>query len=64
MESVYTKLALYGSTNQCTRTDNVFFPISEVYNGTVSPTTICHDFNLAKIYDFWRKLCSPEIWDI
>ena len=36
MESIYTKLALYGRKNECTRTDNVFFPISEVCNGTVS----------------------------
>ena len=25
MESIYTKLALYGSKNLCARTDNVFF---------------------------------------
>ena len=27
MESIYTKLALYGSTNECARTDAVFLPI-------------------------------------
>ena len=38
MESIYTELALYGSNIECARTDNVFFPISEVCNGTVSLT--------------------------
>ena len=36
MESIFTKLALYGSKNECARTDNVFSPISEVCDGTVS----------------------------
>ena len=36
MESIYTMLALYGSKNECPRTDNVYFPISEVCNGMVS----------------------------
>ena len=36
MESIYTELALYGSKNECARTDNVFSPISEVCDGTVS----------------------------
>ena len=36
MESIYTELALYGSRNECTKTDNVFSPISEVCDGTVS----------------------------
>ena len=36
MESIYTELALYGSNIECARTDNVFFPISEVCDGTVS----------------------------
>ena len=36
MESIYNELALYGSKNECARTDNVFSPISEVCNGTVS----------------------------
>ena len=36
MESIYTELALYGSKNECARTDNVFSPISEVRDGTVS----------------------------
>ena len=37
MESIYTKLALYGSKNECARTDTVFYHISEVCDGTVSP---------------------------
>ena len=36
MESMYTELALYGSKNERARTDNVFFPLSEVCDGTVS----------------------------
>ena len=36
MESVYTELALYGSNNECARTDTAFLPISEVCNVTVS----------------------------
>ena len=36
MESIYTKLALYGSRNKCARTDNVFSPISEVCDGMVA----------------------------
>ena len=34
MESLYTGLALYGSHNECARTDTVFLPISEVCDGT------------------------------
>ena len=36
MESIYTELALYGSKNECAKTDNVSFPISEVCDGMVS----------------------------
>ena len=36
MESIYTKLALYWSKKECAKTDNVFSPISEVCNVTVS----------------------------
>ena len=36
MESLYIGLALYGSQNECARTDTVFLPISEVCDGTVS----------------------------
>ena len=36
MESKYTELALYGSNNECVRTDTVFLPISEVCDGMVS----------------------------
>ena len=35
MEGIYTKLSLYGSINDCARTDNAFLPISEVCNGTI-----------------------------
>ena len=33
MESIYIELALYGSKNECARTDNVYFAISEVCDG-------------------------------
>ena len=36
MKSIYPKLALCGSKNVWARTDTVFFPISEVSDGTVS----------------------------
>ena len=36
MKSKYTELVLYGSKDECNRTDNVFFPISEAFVGTVS----------------------------
>ena len=36
MVSTYTELALYGSQKECAKTDNIFFPISEFCNGTVS----------------------------
>ena len=41
MESTYTKLALYGSKNECARTDTVVLPISEVCDGTVSLWIAC-----------------------
>ena len=36
MEIIYTNLALYRRRKKCARTDNVFSPISEVCDGTVS----------------------------
>ena len=36
MESIYSELTLYGIKNECERTDNVLFPISEFCDGTVS----------------------------
>ena len=41
MENIYTELALYGSKNECAQTDNVFSPISEVCDGTVSLLGLC-----------------------
>ena len=38
MESIYTELALYGSKNECVRTDTVFLHISQVCIVTVSLT--------------------------
>ena len=51
MESIYTELALYGSKNECARTDTVFLPISEVCNGTVS--LLCH---VEQSTDLWTNL--------
>ena len=42
METIHPELALYGSKNVCARTNTVFFPISEVCDGTVSLTNIRH----------------------
>ena len=36
MKSAYTELALYGSQNVCSKTDNIVSPISEFSDGTVS----------------------------
>ena len=36
MESLYTEFSLFGSKTECARTDDVFSPISEVCDGTVS----------------------------
>ena len=36
MRSIYTKLALYGSTNYCARIDTFFLPNSEVCDDSVS----------------------------
>ena len=36
MESIYAELALYGSKNECAKTDTVFLSISEVCDGMVS----------------------------
>ena len=52
MESIYNELAVYGSENECARTDTVFLPISEVCDGTVSltkvvPYTYCFGLNKA-----------------
>ena len=61
MESIYAELALYGSKKECARTDNVFFPISEVCNGTVSLSDegVCRTAlatpGLLKIQPYWGK---------
>ena len=47
MERIYNELALYGRKNECARTFNVLFPISEVYNGTVS---LSQNIGAKKIY--------------
>ena len=61
MKSIYTNLALYGSNNECARTDNILSPISEVCNGKVSlvpqkvktMTGICLVMKLlCRLYDY------------
>ena len=44
MESIHLELALSGSKNVCARTDTVFFPISEVSEGTVSLDNVLIQF--------------------
>ena len=65
MESIFTKLALYGSKNEYARTDNVFSPISEVCDGTVSLTTFLKTETgpLADTYSYvdWQSLPWPPI---
>ena len=39
-EGIYPELSLCGGKNECARTDTVFFPISEVSEGTVSLETL------------------------
>ena len=61
MESIYTELALYGSTNKCARTDTVFLPISEVCNGTASLVlmfviSLRNKQTLGKFCDVYNKL--------
>ena len=46
MESLYTKLDLYGSNIECARTDNIFSPISEVCVGTVFLEFYSHIFRI------------------
>ena len=48
MEIIFTELALYGSNNECARTDNVFSPISEVCDGTVS-------LGVSRMKDFLKR---------
>ena len=53
MKSINTELALCGHKNKCARTETVFFPISEVSEGTVSPKNINLDFfNISVIFIF------------
>ena len=59
MESVYTKWAPYGIKNECARTDIVFFPISEVCDGTVSLSIV----GWSQTSTSCRKL-SPKLFNI
>ena len=41
MEQLNPKFAFYGSKNNCTRTDTVFSPLSEVSTGAVFSLILC-----------------------
>ena len=60
MESIYTELALYGSKNECARTDTVFAPISEVCHGTVSlKSFLCLLSLILHYYAIHKVECVP-----
>ena len=67
MESIYTELALYGSKNECARTDNVFSPISEVCDDTVSLSQIVNDWRSRAVGGMetalllWESCCIPSL---
>ena len=62
MESIYTESALYGSRNECARTDTVFLPISEVCDGMVSLTTMQYaDLNFSKCVKYPVNIISIQI---
>ena len=61
MESIYLKLALCGSQNECTRTDNVFFPISQVCTRGVTLTKLRSKFLVtSKGNRFFEDICSAK----
>ena len=59
MEIIFNELALYGRKNECARTDNVFLPISEVCNGTVS----LDEWNLTSEIHCWRLISGNLLLD-
>ena len=70
MESIYLELALYGSKNECTKTDIVFFPISAVWEGMVSlqilhSALVLFHFTICTLH---TPLCtlhtSPALWTL
>ena len=48
MKSIYSDLALYGSTNECARTVTVFFSISQVCTRVVTLLTLRLRFQKVK----------------
>ena len=58
MESIYSKLALYGIENECARTDNVIFPISEICDGMVSlkQDKFWAEFRTWLVFNLWHLL--------
>ena len=62
MESIHTKIALDGSTNECARTQTVFLFISEVSDGAVSQKGVLFII-FSKALDFLSSL-SIEVWGI
>ena len=61
MESICTELALYGSINEFARTDNVFFPISEVCDDKVSLGLVCGRTPLSICFFVVKELQGPRI---
>ena len=60
MESIYTELALYGSKNECARTDTVLLPTSEVCDCTISLNNIWQEVvKLTLAHSVMR--CSSEV---
>ena len=71
MKSIYPKLALYGGEIECARTDNAFFPLSEVCDGTVSLNTntvrimetVIHTDNINMLYSYSTSM-SVKLTDL
>ena len=74
MESIYPKLALCGRKNLCARTDTVFYPISEVSEGTVflikqcktvelpsASFVSCSSLRLEELLDVFKALSIPKL---
>ena len=59
MESIYTKVALYGNKYECTRTDTVFLLISEVCDGTVS---LSKDIKIASLHHWFKSYNNFAEW--
>ena len=63
MKIVYTELALYESKHECVRTENVFSPLSEVCDDTVSLIydvyTYCRLVFFVDDLSYFRNILGP-----